>query len=183
VLALAAVSVLYPVRILRRGWEKAPVRSLREVPGSKDIFMALGWGALLVMVPLARHGSEITNVPAVITALVMVMGLVFVRALLRDFRDIQADRLIGRETVPIVLGVPRTRSILYLTLMTMAGIMLLAATAGFVPAPLGYLLLIPLAYAATMVPLFTRQTIVQGFGAESLIDTAFLIAGVVTIIS
>jgi (E)-4-hydroxy-3-methyl-but-2-enyl pyrophosphate reductase len=178
---LAAVSVLYPVRLIRGG--RPAIRSLAEVPGSKDIFMALGWAALIVGVPLITHAPEWSAAPAALAALTMVAGLVLVRALLRDFRDIQADRLIGRETFPIVLGVPRTRRLLYLAILIIAAVMAGATLAGYVRSPLGLLLLIPLAYAAACVPLFTRQTIVSGFGAEAIIDAAFLLAGVVALIS
>jgi 4-hydroxy-3-methylbut-2-enyl diphosphate reductase len=180
--ALAAVAVLYPVRLIGQAqWEQAPIRSLAEVPGSKDIFMALGWGALIVVIPLAAHRPHLRDAAAVAAALVLVVGLVFVRALLRDFRDIQADRLIGRETLPMVLGVERTRKLLYASIMAVAGTLVIATALGLAPAPIGYLLLAPLAYAAACVPLFTRQAVVQGFGAESIIDAAFLITGLVAL--
>ena len=107
----------------------------------------------------------------------MVGGLAFVRALLRDFRDIQADRLIGRETLPMVLGAGRTRMVLYLALAAIALALIAGAAAQAVSPPIGYLLLAPLLYAAACVPLFTRQTIIQGFRAEGVIDAVFYIAG------
>lgn len=180
---LATVSLLYPVRLIRGERQRVAIRSLAEVPASKDIFMAVGWAALIVVVPVLGHHAEGVRYPAAAAAFLMVGGLVFVRALLRDFRDIQADRLIGRETLPIVLGVNRTRYILYATLVGL-GLMMVAATRlGLAPAFLGHLLLIPMAYAAACVPLFTRQTIVQGFGAETVIDATFLIAGLVAVLS
>ncbi len=182
-LALVAVSLLYPVRLVPVKKGAVPARSLAEVPGSKDIFMAIGWAALTVALPVIDHLGRHRPSPATLAALVMVGGLVFVRALLRDFRDIQADRLIGHDTLPIVLGPARTRKLLYATLIAVAIFLAAAALAGFVPAPLGYLLLIPLAYAAACVPLFTRETVLQGFRAEGIIDAAFLIAGLIALVA
>ena len=99
------------------------------------------------------------------------------RALLRDFRDLQADRLIGKETLPLVLGVKRTRSILLGLILLLAVVNALSTVFGWLPSPLGYLMLMPIAYTAACVPLFTRQTIVQAFGAELVIDATFIIAG------
>lgn len=180
-LALVVVSLLYPVKLLPVKKGVVPIRSLADVPGSKDIFMAIGWAALTVLLPMIDHLRRRDPVPATLAALFMVAGLVFVRALLRDFRDIQADRLIGRETLPMLLGVAKTRRLLFATLIGVAVVLSASTLAGFVPSPLGFLLLIPLAYAALCVPLFTRQTIVQGFRAEGIIDAAFIIAGVIAL--
>ncbi|MFO8058399.1 MAG: UbiA family prenyltransferase, partial [bacterium] len=179
-LALALISLAYPVRIARL--RQLPVRSLADVPASKDVFMAAGWSFLIVVLPLLAGPAEGVSIPAAVAAFFMIGGLVFVRALLRDFRDIQADRMIGRETLPIALGTGRTRWILYMSLIGVAAVMVLATALGGTPAPRGYALLVPLGYAAACVPLFTRQTIVQGFGAEFVIDAAFLIAGAAALV-
>jgi 4-hydroxy-3-methylbut-2-enyl diphosphate reductase len=177
---LALVSLIYPVRI--SGIRRLPVRSLAEVPASKDLFMAAGWSVLIVILPLIASPAKGFSVFAAFAAFAMIGGLVFVRALLRDFRDIQADRMIGRETLPIALGTGRTRRILYITLVGAGAVMVMATLLGGIPSPRGYALLAPLAYFAACVPLFTRQTILQGFGAEFIIDAAFLITGVVALL-
>jgi len=176
-LALAAVIIIYPVRLLRARPARPPIHSLADVPGNKDIFMAMGWAALIVAFPVISHRVGISDALAALAALFLVAGLVFVRALLRDFRDIQADRLIGRETLPMLLGAARTRRLLWATLIVVGAVMAAITLFGGTPSPLGYVLLVPLGYAALCVPLFTRQTIVSGFGAEAIIDAAFVIAG------
>lgn len=177
--AVAVVSLLYPVRLLRGEEGEVSIRSLAEIPASKDIFMALGWAVVIVVLPMVDHSSRSGKIPAFIAAFLMVFGLVFVRALLRDFRDIQADRLIGRETLPVILGTAATRRIVYATLFVLGIILVSFTVIGWVPSPLGYLLLVPLVYAGACVPLFTRQTIIQGFRAESIIDAALLLAGLI----
>lgn len=177
---LALISLVYPVRIARL--RRLPVRSLAEVPASKDVFMAAGWSFLIVILPFFASPAAAVSIPAAAAAFLMIGGLVFVRALLRDFRDIQADRMIGRETLPIALGTRRTRLTIYITLLGVGVFMVPATALGGIPSPMGYALLLPLAYAAACVPLFTRQTILQGFGAEFIIDAAFLIAGAAALV-
>ena len=179
---LAVASFLYPVRLIRGEEWRVPIRSLAEVPGSKDIFMALGWAAVTVVLPLVDRPVRLAEVPPALVAFGLVIGLAFARALLRDFRDIQADRLIGRETLPVVIGQRNSRRILYATLIAAALVLTAATLVGTIPSPLGYLLLIPLAYTAACVPLFTRQALLQGFGAESIIDLSFLLAGGLAVI-
>ncbi len=181
--ALAVVSFLYPVKLTKKDAGSVPIRRLADVPGSKDIFMAFGWSALIVVLPLFKVGFAYIDFFAALASLIMVGGLAFARALLRDFRDIQADRMIGRETLPIVLGVTRTREVL-IGALALTSILIAGATfLGWVHAPLGYYMLFPLLYSAACVPVFTRRTLVQGFGAEALIDATFLIAGLAALIA
>jgi 4-hydroxy-3-methylbut-2-enyl diphosphate reductase len=144
--------------------------------------MAFGWAALVVLLPLAHDPGRSSGFAASAVALVTVVGLVFVRALLRDFRDIQADRLIGRETLPVAIGVARTRKILFASLAFAALTVVTSTALGATASPLGYAMLLPLVYAATCVPLFTRKAIIQGFGAELVIDAVFILAGIVATI-
>jgi (E)-4-hydroxy-3-methyl-but-2-enyl pyrophosphate reductase len=180
---LGAGSFLYSLHVSWKGASRLPLRALFAIPAGKDLFMAGGWAALIVILPLV-HAPERSMGPfASLTALVTVFGLVFVRALLRDFRDLQADRLIGKETLPLVLGAGRTRSILLVLILLLALVNVLSTHLGWVPAPLGYAMLLPIAYTAACVPLFTRQTIVQAFGAELVIDATFIIAGLTALLT
>jgi (E)-4-hydroxy-3-methyl-but-2-enyl pyrophosphate reductase len=180
---LGIVSFLYSLHISGKGSSRLPFRSLVDIPAGKDLFMAGGWTALIVILPLV-HAQERSMGPlSSFTALITVFGLVFVRALLRDFRDLQADRLIGKETLPLVLGVKRTRSILMGLILLLAVANILSTAMGWLPSPLGYAMLLPIAYSAACVPLFTRQTIVQAFGAELVIDATFIIAGLTALLA
>jgi 4-hydroxy-3-methylbut-2-enyl diphosphate reductase len=176
---LAGLSLLYPVRLVTRA--RLSIRSLAEVPASKDLFMAMGWATLLVLLPLLAIEDD-PDLPSLAVTFLFVFGLVFVRALLRDFRDIQADRLIGRDTLPIALGAPKTRLVIYLTLAGLAVLVTIAGRAQIVQQPVGLFMLAPLAGQAVCVPLFTRKTVLQGFRAEAITDAAFIISGLAGLI-
>jgi 4-hydroxy-3-methylbut-2-enyl diphosphate reductase len=181
--ALGAVSFLYSLHVSGKGGSRLPLSAFYAIPAGKDLFMAGGWTTLIVILPLVQVPERSMGVFASLTALVTVFGLVFVRALLRDFRDLQADRLIGKETLPLVIGVRRTRSILLTVILLLALVNALSAALGWVPSPLGYAMLLPIAYTAACVPLFTRQTIVQAFGAELVIDATFIVAGLTALLT
>lgn len=181
-MAVAVTSFLYSVILFRGGKWELPLRWIVDIPGSKDIFMALGWAAVVAAMPWVNHPYRPEVLPSTIVAFIMVFGLVFVRSLLCDFMDIQGDRLIGRETLPVALNITITRTILVLTLAGLAAMVVVATLAGFLPNPRGYFFLIPLAYAGACVPLFTRQPFVYGFRAESVIDAVFIITGITAVL-
>ena len=78
-------------------------RRLRDIPTSKTLFVPLAWAVMTLILPAL---SSATPVPwwQIGALSCMAFLLVFVRSTLLDIRDIQADRLVGKETIPIVLG-------------------------------------------------------------------------------
>ncbi len=177
--------LLYQFRILRIRQYRLPYRSLREIPGSKDIFSALAWALVCVALPLINGtASQILlhrPTPATAAAFLMVLVLVFVRAVVQDFRDIQGDRMVGMETIPTLLGERRTRRLLAVVVSVLALLFLALYVVEHLPY-LALWLLVPVAYAGLTISLFTRPTIVQGLRAESMVDLTFIIAGLVAII-
>jgi len=171
--------ILYQVRILRRSRApRLPFRALADIPGSKDIFMALGWTAVTAILPLASQGFHLAS-PATAVAALLVLGLVLLRSALQDFRHLQGDRLVGHETLPIALGERRARWLLFsLALALLLGLSL-SAGLGLAP-PLGFGLLLAVAYLGGLIPLFSRRTTFQGLRAEFLVDFTFILAGLIT---
>jgi (E)-4-hydroxy-3-methyl-but-2-enyl pyrophosphate reductase len=178
--------LFYQVRILR-GFrtELLPYHSLAEIPGSKDIFSALGWAVVCALMPLLDHPDSIPLLQKLTSgtaaAFILVLGLVFLRSVIQDFRDLQGDRMVGRETLPIALGERRTRALL----IAVAGVLVMTLGLlylfGQVPV-LALWMLLPVAYAGLTIMWFTRRTIVQGLRAESLVDFTFILAGLVAIL-
>jgi len=152
-------------------------RSLMDIPGSKDIFSALAWAVMIVLVPLSgKPGSHFTFKVWLIFVLVFLM--VIARSMVQDFRDLQADRIAGKETLPTLLGAKGSRAMIH-SLLSLAVIILLASfRAEFFGLPeLG--LLIGLIWLWLCVPFFTRRPIIQGLRAELLIDFSFILASLV----
>jgi 4-hydroxy-3-methylbut-2-enyl diphosphate reductase len=81
---------------------------LRDVPMSRDLFVALAWAVVITLVPFAR--AEAMPPPAATTlTFALVFILAFLRSIIFDLRDIEGDRIMGRETLVTIIGEDRAR--------------------------------------------------------------------------
>lgn len=173
-IALVLISIfgyLYGVRIFPAGW---PVKSLRNIPGSKNIFIALAWAVVAALIP--SMGSEgIPDGPAV-TTFVFVFSLVFMKSVITDLVDVQSDRLVGRETFPVVMGEYFSRRLV--KGMSLATAVMIAAStwAGLVPPP-ALALLAPVFYVWICLELSDKKTQFSRTALEGFFGTIYIIAG------
>ena len=85
-------------------------RSLAQIPGSKEMFISIAWAVSTGLIPfLGSSESSLSSLPVV---LAFTFSMVFIRTVLLDVRDVQGDRIIGKETIPIVIGKNNTKAIL-----------------------------------------------------------------------
>jgi 4-hydroxy-3-methylbut-2-enyl diphosphate reductase len=89
---------------------------LKDVPTSRDLFVALAWGIVLTLIPQA--GNTIASSPGV-TALcfLFIFVLAYLRSLLFDLRDIEGDRIMGRETLITIIGEERAHKVILAVLL------------------------------------------------------------------
>ncbi|MBW2557701.1 MAG: UbiA family prenyltransferase, partial [Deltaproteobacteria bacterium] len=144
--------------------------------GSKNIFTAMGWAAVAAVVPQVSVNLEITC-PMVVASM-FVFVLVFSKSVLSDTIDIQSDRLIGRETIPVIMGEARARNLLK-GISIFAGIVLIAAMpVGCAPSfNLGLVLLAPLFYIWICLKLCDRKARFSRMALEGLLGMSYVIAG------
>jgi len=83
-------------------------RSIKDVPTSRDLFVALAWGVLITFAPQALVGTFVLGDSAALVFLWVFM-LSYLRSLIFDLRDIEADRIMGRETLVTIIGEDRVR--------------------------------------------------------------------------
>ena len=101
--------------------------------------------------------------------------------MLFDIRDIQGDRFVGRETIPIIIGKEKTK----VFLLTIAGI---AATRLFISSRaewtsgIGYLFIIIIIYTVFYLYLYHKRTISQGLSCEAVVDGKFILADVIAFV-
>ena len=93
--------------------------NLRDIPTSRDLFVALAWGILLTLVPHALQQRLVIDAETVLT-FVWVSSLAFLRAVIFDLRDIEGDRIMGRETLVSIVGEPRARTAIGIALRLLA---------------------------------------------------------------
>jgi len=89
--------------------------SLRSIPGSKDVLVAMALGVVAIALPVWQNGRAFWlwawDAKALV-ALGLVTVLVYARTVIYDIRDMQNDQVLGKETLPILLGKPRAKMVL-----------------------------------------------------------------------
>jgi len=107
VIITAAIGVTYSLPIFPRALANLVGASrLKDLAASKNVLVALGW-TLITAVPIIH----ITR-PGIETALSMAIALViatWLRSLLFDLVEVSSDKIAGRETIPTVIGLDRSR--------------------------------------------------------------------------
>lgn len=155
-----------------------PGSRLKNLTGLKEFLSSLGWGVVAVLVPASSSGIETPSIISIIVVFLFVFSIMFVRSSLFGIRDIQGDRLVGRETLPVVLGVKRTKYVLLLLLTLNAIILILADLLGWVSGfGLSYLAVI--AYGCLYLILYHKRIIYQGLVHEVLVDGQLLLSGLI----
>ena len=89
--------------------------SLRSIPGSKDVLVAMALGVVAIALPVWQLGRSLwpwTWDAKALVGLGLVTVLVFARTVIYDIRDMQNDQVLGKETLPILLGKPRAKRVL-----------------------------------------------------------------------
>lgn len=155
--------------------------SLRNIPGSKDVLVALALPAVLIGVPVLHSGRAWDG--AVWSALVFVGALGLARTGIQNLKEMQKDRIMGRETFPILFGRAATRNMLAIALVLgwlgMSGVIL----SGSLQAAL---VLIPLLGVIAAFPilhlwLFHERFTVGRSRFEPPVELAFFLVGVMAL--
>ena len=89
----------------------------------------------------------------------------------------QGDQIVGRETIPVVLGRKLTLRILYGGLIFLTILLAVSNIIGFIP-HYGYLLIIPVLYTMLYLTILTRRLLTSIAVYEAVIDFKFIMTGI-----
>jgi 4-hydroxy-3-methylbut-2-enyl diphosphate reductase len=78
-------------------------KSLKDVPASRDLFVALSWAILITFIPQVMSDKLVFTLSTWF-CFSLIFILAFVRSLIFDLRDIEGDRIMGRETLVTIIG-------------------------------------------------------------------------------
>ena len=171
-LVVSLLGVFYHMRVLPEGWR---FRSLKDLPVSKTVSMALAWAAVAAVLP--RIEINLSLSPALIVAFLFSFSIVFMRSALSDIMDIQSDRLIGRETIPVLIGEERTRLLVQGIAAALFILLVLAYAAGW-SSSLSLMLLICVFYVWICLKLCDRRSAISAVVLEGLLETNYVVAAV-----
>lgn len=88
-------------------------RSIKDIPTSRDLFVALAWATVITFVPQIINKIWLIQ-PINIATFCWIFILAFFRSLVFDLRDIEGDRIMGRETFITIIGEKRARKMTFL---------------------------------------------------------------------
>jgi len=108
-------------------------------PGIKTILIAMAWGIVTAVLP-SLSVSKHMGLSAVLVFL-WSTSLVFARTAFFDILDMQGDRIVGKETLPILMGEKRALRLLKIILIINVGMLLVSGTFHFI-STLGFALAI-----------------------------------------
>jgi 4-hydroxy-3-methylbut-2-enyl diphosphate reductase len=174
-LIMSLLGLSYNLKIIPDTWSgKHRLRRIKDIPGSKTLLITMAWGIVTSILPAV----DARVAPVWLTvAFLYATGLVFSRTAFFDIAAIQGDRIAGRETLPIILGEKKT---FVLIRWVLAAIMVMLAGAGLTGLPLT--LSVPMALVPGLmlvfIYLFEKKTWSSRIQIEFLMESSFLLTGV-----
>lgn len=173
---MSVVGALYNTRIFPKRWR---IRRLKDLPGMKNTFMAVAWAAVVAVVPQVDVSFVVK--PAMVVAFFFTFSVVFVRSALSDVMDIQSDRLMGRETIPVVIGEERTRRLVEGLSIVLFLVLALSFPLGWTSTA-SFALLACVFYMWICFDLCDRKAAFSAAVLNGFLETNYVLAGAVTIV-
>ncbi len=155
-------------------------RSLKDFPGSKTPLVATGWAMAAAVLP-AVGVIDLAALPSVAGAFFFAAGCVFIRTALSDLLDIQGDRIVGRETIPILIGLPQTIKLLNALAVCIVCILGAGAWWGWLTG-LAWWLVGNVLLLWILVVLYHKNHPVDRLFFEALVDCNFILAGIEAVV-
>jgi (E)-4-hydroxy-3-methyl-but-2-enyl pyrophosphate reductase len=180
ILAITVLGLIYNLRVIPASSDNSrSYRRLRDIPGSKTLFVSLAWGVVTSLLPPFAQEGRVH--PATAVAFFFTTGVVFLRSTLYDFKDTQGDLLVGKETIPTVLGWENTKGLVVLLSILLGGNLVFAFVMGWVTS-IAIFLLLSLIYVAAYYWLYRKRILGRGFLFEWMVDGSFIFVGLLAFI-
>jgi 4-hydroxy-3-methylbut-2-enyl diphosphate reductase len=176
---MSMMGLSYNLRLVPERFALGKYRRIRDIPGSKTVLIAVAWGIVTSVLPsLSTPGSIQLN-----TVLIFFwsISLVFVRTAFFDILDMQGDRIVGRESIPILLGEKKALLLLKYILWINLSILLASSLFNLISS-LGYFLIISPVFVFIVLSAHEQGYMLPGTRLEFLVETHFVLAGVIAII-
>ena len=138
--------------------------------------IAAAWGIVTALLPplsLAANAYWISVLIFLWTA-----GIVFVRTAFFDILDMQGDRIVGKDTIAILLGEKRSLSLLKIILMLLIAA-LFVLSAFHLISYLGFFLISSPILLLLLLSAYEQGILLPSVKLELLVETNFLMAGAI----
>ncbi len=154
-------------------------RRIKDIPGSKTVLIAVAWGVVVALLPGITKKGVLTVAIGVV--FVWATALVFARTAFFDLLDVQGDRIMGKETLPILLGNRTTVALLKWLLVGCIILVFAGSVIGLVSG-LGIFLTLCPAAMLVLVNAYEKGRMLPSMRLEFLVESLFLLSGVITLL-
>ena len=178
-IAMSITGFSYNLRLIPTGSKHSRFQRIRDIPGSKTVLIAVAWGVVISIIPaLSVKGAiDLSAVVVFLWATIMV----FVRTAFFDILDMQGDRIVGRETIPILIGENRTMRLLKVLLGISIGVLILSSMFQFTT-DFGFPLTICSLFLCIVLVAHENGHMLPGIGLEFLVETHLVLAGFIAFV-
>ena len=152
------------------------------LPASKCIMAPAAWVLVAVALPLfvTPAGPLTAFSGGTLVALLYVAMLLFSVVAMVDLRDIQGDRIVGKETLPILISTWMTRKTI-LAVSAATTVLLIVATWLNVIPPLGYVLLVSPVFTAWVLRYTHRRKVMNLLVSQTLSEGCVMLPGMISL--
>ena len=178
-LVMSLFGLSYNLRLIPKQLDKIKYRRIRDLPGSKTILIAVAWGVVTAVLPTLSQNARVSWTTAVI--FMWSAGIVFARTAFFDILDMQGDRIVGKETIPILLGEKRSIRLLKIVLASVIALLTLLAAVQMIT-NLGFFLIICPVAMLLILSNYERGVFLASIKLEMLVETIFILAGIVSFV-
>ncbi len=175
-LVLSLLGLSYNQRLVPNRLFSSKYRRLRDIPGSKTFMIAVAWGIVTALLPPLSLSAKAHGTTVLI--FLWAAGIVFVRTAFFDILDMQGDRIVGKETIAILLGEKRSLRLLKVMLLILIAALLLLSSFHLI-SYLGFVLVASPMTLLLLLAAYERGLLLPSVKLEFLVETNFILAGVI----
>ncbi len=174
---MSILGLLYNRKIFSVFTKTSKIKSIKDIPGSKTILIALAWGIVTSILPAVSESIKISVIPVFLFS----SGLVFARTAFFNTLEMQGDRITGKETLPILLGEKKSIRLIKIILISVFFMLAFASGAGIIQKIGFYLAFLPVSLLCFII--YTeKKSMLPGIRLEFIVEFHFVLAGIIAAI-
>ncbi|MCX7919510.1 MAG: 4-hydroxy-3-methylbut-2-enyl diphosphate reductase [bacterium] len=174
--------LFYSLQMIPKSLQKTVrYRSFKAIPGSKDVFMSIAWVMVTVIIPFLSQTKYRIEMDDMIAAL-FAFSIVFIRSIMFDLKELEGDRIIGKETLPIILGRKKTNAMINGLLILLCLLLMLSYLVKWTTF-VSLVFLGTIGYIFFYRYLHKTKTIGEELLFETIVDGQFLLTGILAYVA
>ncbi len=198
---MSLLGLLYNTKLFAATFRNRNISRIKDIPGSKTVLISVAWGTVTSLLP-ALSAPGVTSllpafsIPGVISLFsaflvpdfssirltcifpfILTTALLFARTAFFAILEIQGDRIIGKDTLPIILGEKKSLALIRNILYTAATILFISAMFGLI-SKIGIIIAVVPLSMFYVIKSHETGNIYPGMHLEFVMESHLLIPGI-----